>query len=314
MLKRTSWIVLTTLSWLVVFPAAATSAATTPKGITLSPPEQQVVIQPTDAAKTFNLTLANHTGSLQELDLTTSDFGSLNDTGGVLLEGSNSYTQHYGLVSWLSLGTDTVILRPAESRSVPVTIYNRNSLQPGGHYGSVVATVNSTLNSQSGNMVAVNQRLLSLILVDKVGGEHFNLKLDGLEQNGNWLRLPNNIKLHFQNPGNVHVVPRGLVKLISPGGTVVAQGIINESSAFILPESFQDVYVPLTSVASAPPLPGLYHLSVQYRYDGITNYATNSYAVHFIDLGLYVLAAVVIVISLGIIYWRRPGSKTAPKL
>src|SRR5262249_19952363 len=131
-------------------------------GIALSPFESEISIQPTDTSKTFNLTLTNKTASLQELDLKAQDFGSLNDTGGVLLEGSNSYTQHYGLASWLTLGTDTVILKPGESRSVPVTIDNRSSLQPGGHYGAVVASVNS-LNDQSGNHVVIDQRLLSLI-------------------------------------------------------------------------------------------------------------------------------------------------------
>src|SRR5207244_2068642 len=100
--------------------------------------------------------LTNHTMTLQELDLSVRDFGSLNDTGGILLEGSNRYTQRYGLASWLSLGTDTVVLQPNETRSVPVTVYNRSSLQPGGHYGAVVASVNS-LNGQSGNSVVINQ-------------------------------------------------------------------------------------------------------------------------------------------------------------
>ena len=288
---------------LVSWPIGAQAATSNPNtGISLSPFEENISIQPTDAAKTFNLTLTNHTTTLQELDLSAHDFGSLNDTGGVLLEGSNSYTQQYGLVSWLSLGTDTVILRPGESQSVPVTIDNRGSLQPGGHYGAVVASVNS-LNDQSGNHVVINQQLLSLILVDKVGGDHYNLKLDSVSQNGNWLHLPNDIVLRFQNPGNVHVVPRGLVKLVSPGGRVVAQGIINSESDFILPESYRQIYVPLTPVAKALPLPGLYHLEVQYRYDGISVYATKNVAVRFINLELGI--SIVLVIIVGGRWWFR---------
>lgn len=287
-------------------PPVSAAAAQSAGGIALSPFEQAINILPTDTDKVFNLTLTNHTNHLEELDLKTQDFGSLNDTGGVLLEGSNSYTGRYGLASWLTLGTDTVILQPGESRTVPVTITNRADLQPGGHYGAVVASVNS-LNDQSGNHVAINQRLLSLIFVDKVGGDHFALHLDSIEQNGNWLHLPNDIILRFQNPGNIHVVPRGIVKLVSPGGSVVAQGLINDESAFILPETFRQLYVPLTPAAKAPPLPGLYHLVIDYRYDGINRYAVKTVTVSFIDLGLYVV--LVALLTAGCFWWRHHHRK-----
>lgn len=286
------------LSGVLLFTPAAAMAApvaqNTSGGLSLSPFLQQISMSPTDLDKNFSLTLTNHTAGIQELDLKAQDFGSLNDTGGILLEGASSrYTQKYGLASWLSLETDTVVLQPGESRSVSVTVNNRPDLQPGGHYGAVAATVNS-LTDQSGNRVVINQQLLSLVLVDKVGGEHFDLKLTSVSANGNWLHLPTIVKLRFQNPGNVHVIPRGLVKLKSPDGTVVAQGLINSESAFILPESFREVYVPLTTRGNSVPWPGLYRLEVDYRYDQISHYATKTTPVRFIDLGLYLLLAVML--------------------
>ncbi len=279
------------------------AAKNTTSGISLSPFVQQIALQPNDGARSFSLTFTNHTDTLQELNLASRDFGSLNDTGGVLLEGSSGFTQKYGLTSWLSLEADTVVLQPKESRAVLVSIDNRSSLQPGGHYGAVVASVNS-LNDQVGNHVVVNQQLLSLILVDKVGGEHYDLKLDRVNQNGNWLHLPNDIRLRFQNPGNVHVVPRGIVKLKSPSGRVLAQGIINSESAYILPESYRELFVPLTRTASAPPLPGIYHVEVDYRYEGIARTVSKSYAVHFVNAGVYLLAGFLMVV-IGIFTWRH---------
>jgi hypothetical protein len=276
---------------------AATQPDTTSNAITLSPFLQNITIQPADATKTFQLALTNHSLSIQELDLATHDFGSLNDSGGVLLVGSkDDYARHYGLTSWLTLETDTVVLGPGESREVQVSVNNRDDLQPGGHYGAVVASVKN-LDDQSGNHVVINQQLLSLILVDKQGGDHYNLKLAGVEQNGNWLHLPDDIKLHFQNPGNVHVVPRGRVLLKNPAGTVVAQGIINSDSAYILPASFRDIYVRLSPVGHSLPLPGIYHTEVSYRYDGINQTATKSYAVRFINLKLYLGFAVLIIVG-----------------
>jgi len=280
-------------------------------GITLTPFEKQISVVPGDASESFTLTLTNHTSSLQELHLTAHDFGSLNDTGGVLLEGSKakSYSQKYGLTSWLTLGTDTVDLQPGESADVPVTVENRSSLQPGGHYGAVVASVNS-LDDETSNHVVVNQQLLSLLFVKKLGGEHYELKLTGVEQNGNWFHLPNDIKLRFQNPGNVHVTPRGIVRLKSPTGKVLAQGIINSESAYILPETFRELYVPLTRVSSAPPLPGIYHIEVEYRYDGLSKAALKTSAVRYLNIGGIGL---ILLILLVLVYVLKKRSKKLPK-
>lgn len=295
---------------MLVLPSYAKAAGkNTGGGISLSPFVQQIAIQPNDAARSYSLVLTNHTDTLQELNLASHDFGSLNDTGGVLLEGSNSFTGKYGLTSWLRLEADTVVLQPKESRAVLVTIDNRSSLQPGGHYGAVVASV-SSLSDQTGNHVVVNQQLLSLILVDKVGGEHYDLKLDSVNQNGNWLHLPNDIRLRFQNPGNVHVVPRGIVTLKSPGGRVLAQGIINNESAYILPESFRELFVRLTPVASTVPVPGIYHIQVDYRYDGILRTVSKSYAVRYANAGVYLLAAFLVAI-VGFFIWHQ---KNRPKI
>jgi hypothetical protein len=296
-------LLLIVLAALVLWPTHGQAAkATKPAGLSLSPFEQQISIAPDDPDKSFTLTLTNHTASLQELKLSARDFGSLNETGGLLLEGSSQYTQKYGLASWLSLGADTVLLQPGESRGVLVTVQNRTSLQPGGHYGAVVASVDS-LTDETDNHVAINQQLLSLVLVNKVGGEHYDLKLSTISHNGNWLHLPTTVKLRFQNPGNIHVIPRGVVRLKSPGGTVLATGIINSESAFILPETFRELYVPLTPVGKAVPWPGLYHIEVEYRYDGLTRSATKRQTLHFIDLGLYLLALLLLLVG-GWAFWR----------
>lgn len=280
------------------------------KGITISPFLQRVTIQPGDIEKTFEVTLTNNTNSLQELRLSVQDFGSLNETGGVLLEGSSSYTKKYGLTSWLKLGADTVVLQAKESRKVQVVIQNRSSLQPGGHYAAIVASVKA-LDSPSGNEVAINQQLMSLVLVDKTGGEHYALKLTDIDQNGNLLRLPSVIKMRFQNPGNVHVVPRGTVVLRSPSGAILSKGVINTESAFVLPETFREIYVPLTKVSNDFPFPGLYTVEVDYRYDGIDKTAHRGQIVRFINLKLWAALAIILVIFWRVIVHKKAASKTS---
>ncbi len=305
------WLLAITLV-IIYFPADGWALASK-NSITLSPFEQNLTIQAADNSKSYELELTNNSPNLQEIDLSSHDFGSLNDSGGVLLKSSSdSYSQRYGLASWLTLETDTVILKPSEKRQVLVSVTNRLDLQPGGHYGAVVATVKS-LDDTTGNHVVINQQLLSLVFVNKQGGEHYDLKLAGIEQNGNWLHLPNDIKLHFSNPGNVHVTPRGLIKLKNPAGTTIAQGVINSESAYVLPASFRDLYVRLSPVGKALPLPGVYHVEIDYRYDGLDASATKNYAVRFVNLILYAL--IILVLITIFIFLKRYRNKplTSPK-
>lgn len=277
-------------------------------GITISPFIQKININQNDTKKTYNLNLKNNTPYQKEVDLTVEDFGSLNNTGGVLLEGSNNYTKKYGLASWITLGTDTVNLGANQSTQVPITIENRSDLTPGGHYGAVIASVNS-LKSQSGDSATINQQLLSLIFADKVGGEHFALNLTKVSNDGNWFHYPHTVTLEFQNPGNVEVTPRGIVELQSSSGKIISRGIINQGSGLILPDSFYDMYVPLNKVGSSLPLPGLYKIVVYYRYDQISNYAKKTSYLNFISLGMYlaILGLIVIsIISFKFIKKRRP--------
>lgn len=292
-MKRNSLLVLAAFVFASLLSGAHVAHAASPIGVSLSPFQQTITLQPSDTERSFDLTLTNHMPKVQELLLSVRDFGSLNETGGLLFEGTKDYGQKYGLASWMTLGTDTVVLQPEQSQVVPVTIQNRQTLQPGGHYGAVVATVNS-LDPQDGNRVIINQQLVSIVLVDKVGGEKYDLRLVGIKQNGTWFHLPTKVILRFQNPGNVHVVPRGLVQLVGPTGEVISQGIINSESAFVLPETFREIPVTLGKINGSTSLPGVYRIKVNYRYDGITTIASKQYLLRYVNAaGIAVVSIVV---------------------
>ncbi|MBC7546803.1 hypothetical protein H7171_03600 [Candidatus Saccharibacteria bacterium] len=289
---------LITLGW----PTTAVSAAPL-QGITLSPFLQPVEINPGDTSKTFTLTITNNMLSAQQLHLSPQDFGSLNDSGGILFAGNAEYSQKYGLTSWLTLATNSVLLEPGESKAVDVTIDNRSSLQPGGHYGAVIASIDSE-SIKGSNNVQISQQLTSLILVTKHGGEHFDLSLKDIAPNGNWLHLPNTVRLRFQNPGNVHVIPRGVVSLKNSAGQVVARGVINDDSNYVLPETYRQIYVKLTPVKTGIQLPGPYTVSVDYRYDGLAVTRNKTIGLRFAGLKIY-LVFILIVGLLIVVGFRR---------
>lgn len=256
-------------------------------GVSISPFIQNVSLNQNQNEKHFEVTITNKTNSLKEVHLSARDFGSLDETGGLLLEGSGNYSKKYGLASWLVLGTNTVVLHPKEAKSIPIVINNRSSLQPGGHYAAIVASINAP-DTLTGNEVAVNQQLMSLVLVNKNGGESYGLKLADISHNGNWANLPSTVKLRFQNPGNVHIVPRGTVLLKDVKGSIIAKGLINVESSYVLPETFRGIEVPLHKVGNGFRAPGLYKLEVSYRYDEIDKMAQKSQSILFVNMKFWV--------------------------
>lgn len=296
----------------VAIPARV-HAAETPvaSGISISPFLQKIDITPEDTVREFSISLANNTKVSQEIELSNRDFGSLDETGGLVFAGANEYTEKYGLASWLSLEASSLVLGPGERKDILVRVENRESLGPGGHYGAIVASV-ADRDERTGNRVSVRQELTSLIFVNKVGGARYDLALASVSRNGSLFALPSSVTLRFQNPGNVHVTPRGTVELRAPDGSVVRKGIINADSAFVLPKTYRQVIIPLDASSGARPasLMNNYRLVVNYRYDGFADTATRSLSVSYVN-GIWLLGIGAVLAITAIVFRRWRTRKTA---
>lgn len=292
-------------------PQAWAAASLRPR-VTIAPFLQQVQIAPTDAIKNFDVYLTNNSTSTLSFHLSVVDFGSLDETGGLVFAGSNasSLTKKYGLASWLRLAESDLSLAPGQTATVTATIVNDVNLQPGGHYAAIIASVKNQ-STFAKNQISIKQELSALILATKTGGDKYDLRLNGLHYGSNWWSLPGAVTLRFYNPGNVHVVPRGLVKLVAPNGQTVRQGAINGASSFVLPQTYRQIPVELQDVGHGGWQPGLYRFEVDYRYDGIDHYASKTFVVHFLNLSSLLLMATVLVAAtwLAIKIRRRNGPK-----
>ncbi len=130
------------------------------------------------------------------------------------------------------------------------------------------------------------------------------------------LGLPKSVEHRFQNTGNLHLVPRGIVEVHDPAGRVIERGSIDEDSSPILPESFRRYATKLMPMATGW-LPGRYKVLTQYRYDGIDT--TTDYTTYFWYMGqalTWLLGSVLAILMAGIIYWiirrkRHPRKRSA---
>lgn len=302
---------------LLIIPQAA-HAANPPSGITVSPYLNNIAIDPNEPTTSFNVSVTNNTNYSQTLHFSIADFGSLDETGGVAFAGSSnsSFTKKYGLSSWLSLNSNDLTLMPEQTTTIATTIKNSTSLTPGGHYGAILISTKA-VGKLGKNNVGLQQTVTSLILADKLGGDHYDLKLAGITQNGNLFHPPTKITLRFYNPGNVHVIPRGVVKLLQ-GNTTISQGVINEDSNYVLPGTYRQIFVDMHKVSTVPTvrLVNTYKLEVSYRYDGYNQFATKTYIIRLISGWTIGLGVLIISLVIAGAYWlfkRRARLKAFQK-
>lgn len=296
-----------------VTPLATAEQALT--GVTVSPALANIDLQPGQQQQTVNASITNNTASAVTITLSTVDFKSLNDSGGVLFIGSTTYK--YGLAKWISLPNGKVSLAPHQTQRLSVTIANRTDLSPGGHYGAIVYKVLPDSHSSAGNNnVNVQQELSTLVFIKKLGGEVYGLRLEHVQLGGSLFHAPESAVLTFRNTGNTQTVPRGLVQVSGPHSPEVSRGLINTDSGLVLPDSTRKFAVPLSG-SSHLLWPGRYHVTVHYRYDESGSFATENLGFTYLNLPLLAGSLVgLVVIGLflrRVVRWRKRRARKTTK-
>jgi hypothetical protein len=270
----------------VFFVWGTVSAENERGGLTVSPAFQDIMLKQGDSLAHFSVVLTNETDIPMTLHLVVYDFGSLDESGGVAFLGATSdLAKKYALAAWMHPERDIIAIGAHETEKIPVTVENSDSLAPGGHYGALMFQVvdGSALGTDVTNDVSVKQMFSTLVFVKKIGGEIYALNLNRQEYVNHLFRFQDRMHLYYQNTGNVHVVPRGLVVVKDPLGRVVAKGIINQESTIILPETMRNYPVQLTDQAFRF-VPGRYSLEMAYRYDGKDDFTVSTIRFDFIPL------------------------------
>ena len=295
---------------LIVFGAPVRALS----GITLSPPLKDITLGPGLLEAVTDVSLTNNTSQQVRAQLKLVDLKALGEFGGTSL-GQAGLPDTYDLANWMSLpGGDTVVLPANQTVKLSVRISNRADLTPGGHYGAVIVTTDSggTVSSN----VNINQQLVSLVFVKKLGGEKYGLELKTILSDQSKNRLPQVVKLDFGSTGNVHVIPRGYIEVTDPKNKLVAKGIINQDSSLILPGKTRQFATNLQPISDSN-APGQYKITVHYRYDEQQDFQTQS--VYFMRNGADIWkivsagSAVLSVLVFGGVFWQIRKSQKKSK-
>ena len=237
-------------------------------GTTISPAFQEFDVLPSQTTNSQSFSISNNDNVTITYNLSAVDMGALDDTGGIVFSGlKTDFTQKYGLAKWINLPASEVTVAAHATQAVDFEILNDDSLRPGGHYGAIIIKAITDTTEQAKNSVQLDPQAASLILVKKIGGDVYDLKLNPPKTNTVYAGLPSSLDLSFHNAGNVHVVPRGTVIIKNPSGLVVSKGIINPDSSLILPDHNRTFKVAMSDYKKLV-WPGKYSIEYTYRYDG----------------------------------------------
>lgn len=259
----------------VLFSLPQAARAEGEGSFSVSPLFSDISLDTTETLKSFFLTVSNTTSDPVVLRISLVDFGSLNESGGIAFLGKESNgTNRYALASWITPEKDVVTLLPGAEEQIKLTVENKESLSPGGHYAAALFSVEPEegRSEDAEPNVSLNPTFSALIFAKKEGGiiRELAFKETRIDTRSLWSALPEKALVRFQNSGNVDLTPRGRIILTDPLGRSVAKGILNEDSARILPESFRNCSVMLRPIAPRL-VPGFYTLSTEYRFDGQDN-------------------------------------------
>jgi hypothetical protein len=154
-------------------------------------------------------------------------------------------------------------LGPGETKQQVISVQDSAQLAPGSQ--NLTLAVSQQLGEGSGVGVTPTVRLPLTII--KQAGAVTNFNVLGVTAPKFAASVPETVTVQLENTGNMTVIPRGYVTVVTPNGDVVAQGTLNSSSLALSPGGNFKLQTPLTRLASAW-LPGPYRISVQYGLGG----------------------------------------------
>lgn len=162
----------------------------------------------------------NPTQSPMTVRMKVEDFTAVGDEGQVaLMEPDENYT--YSLARWVTVAPSEFILEAGKQQYVTVEISIPSSAEPGGHYGSIVASLSGAVQDVTGS--AVGNERGSLILLRVAGNVEEALLIDTFSAPSFSEYGPIPFEIKFENIGNVHVKPKGFVTITNMSGKEIAQ-------------------------------------------------------------------------------------------
>lgn len=237
---------------MIAAPSFAQEETKKNTGFSIQPAFQNIVISNSKPVVDTKILIENTTQQAETFEVFAIEFPSAQHFGSLQFIDFNQ-TAIKQQPNYVTFDANQFVLNPQEKREVLLRISDRVDLRPGGTYATVVIrAVTKNIQAQQPVIPAFS----SMLLIRKIDGEIRNLSLIGMSNNTHTFgtKIPDVLELTFQNNGNVHLIPRGQVIVEDIFGKIIKQGILNEESTYVLPDTQKNIPVKLQKSSWTLPL------------------------------------------------------------
>ncbi len=179
------------------------------RGISISPLTFELTANPGDTISN-KLKVYNPTDGIIAIKMEVEDFRPVGEIGRVIVTPEEEIT--YSLKRWVKTEPTEFTLEPREQKFVDFIIEVPENAEPGGKYGSVLASTAGVIGEEITGM-AIGQKVGALVLLTVSGEVIENLTVKEFIAPSFLEYGPVPFSMRFENTGTVHVRPRGFVTI-----------------------------------------------------------------------------------------------------
>jgi hypothetical protein len=218
-------------------------------GIRISPTKTEETVNPGDVLNRF-IKVKNESDAPKTLYAYLRDFKAEGENGSAKLISPGAEPGPY-LSSWLDITSEGIEFNAGEEKTINFNINVPVSAGPGGYYGAVVFGTRPPKlqggNEEKGAAMSIAQQTASLILIQVRGDVDESADIREFSTKKQFYSLPFNVEFltRIEATGNVHIKPRGEIKITNMFGKDVASIVFNDKGSNILPKSirrFEDAW------------------------------------------------------------------------
>ncbi len=188
-------------------------------GLSISPVTFELNAEPGDKL-TNQIKIYNPTNSTLTLNIKLEDLTATGDEGQVVLSEPVDDSS-YSIAKWITVTPSVLTLEAKDEAFITFDINIPNNAEPGGHYGSIVASLSGATQEVTGSSVGSDRG--ALILLKVAGNVEEELLIDTFEAPSFSEYGPIHFDITFENMGNVHVKPQGFVTITNFAGDQITQ-------------------------------------------------------------------------------------------
>lgn len=161
---------------------------------------------------------------------------------GKLLPVFEEVTEGATLAEWVDITSDPVTIKKEQSFEIPFTVDVPTDASPGGHFAAILISTQPPAPNEGSLYIRTAQIVTSLFFVKISGEVQENGKIRSFSTVKKFYEYPNvHLELRFENEGNVHLQPRGDIRIYNMWGKERGVIPINHRTHFgnVLPESIR---------------------------------------------------------------------------